>query len=71
MAFYLFDEADETATETPRLVAIALQRADGDLLRLLHRHRHHVHGIVHQRRIRLKKKKNRRVMSLDILSHLL
>lgn len=53
MALYLFDEADETPPEAPRLVAIALQRADGDLLRLLHRHRHHVHGVVHQRRVRL------------------
>lgn len=50
---YLFDEADETPAEAPRLVPITLQRADSDLLRLLHRHRHHVHGVVHQRRVRL------------------
>lgn len=54
LALYLFDEADETAPEAPRLVAITLQRADRDLLRLLHRHRHHVHGVVHQRCIRLR-----------------
>lgn len=53
MASYLFDEADETPPEAPRLVAITLQRADCDLLRLLHCHSHHVHGIVHQRCIRL------------------
>ena len=52
-ALYLFDEADETPPEAPRLVAVALQRADGDLLRLLHCHGHHVHGVVHQRRVRL------------------
>lgn len=53
---YLFDEADETASEAPRLVTVALQGADSDLLRLLHRHRHHVHGVVHQRRVSLQKR---------------
>lgn len=50
---YLFDEADESPSEAPRLVTVALQGADGDLLRLLHRHRHHVHGVVHQRCVSL------------------
>ena len=58
MSLYLFDEADETPPEAPRLVAIALQRADGDLLRLLHRHSDHMHGVVHQRRIRLQNRGN-------------
>lgn len=60
---YLFDEADETTSESPGLVAITLQRADSDLLRLLHRHRHHMHSVIHQCCIRLQ---NRKVMLLDI-----
>ena len=50
---YLFDEADETPPEAPGFVAVALQRADGDLLRLLHRHSHNVHRVEHQRCVRL------------------
>lgn len=53
---YLFDEADEASPEAPGLVPVTLQGADGDLLRLLHSHGHHVHGVIHQRRIRLQRK---------------
>lgn len=50
---YLFDEADEASSEPPGLVAVTLQGADCDLLGLLHGHRHNVHRVVHQRRVRL------------------
>lgn len=48
VTLYLFDKVDETPSKAPRLVAITLQRAHSDLLRLLHCHRHHMHGIIHQ-----------------------
>ena len=50
---YLLDEADEAPPEAPGFVAVALQRAHSDLLRLLHCHGNHVHGVVHQRCVRL------------------
>ena len=50
---YLFDEADEAAAESPGLVAVTLQGADGHLLRLLHCHGNHVHRVIHQSSIRL------------------
>lgn len=50
---YLFNKADEAPSEAPGFVSVALQRADSDLLRLLHGHRHHMHSVVHQCCIRL------------------
>lgn len=50
---HLLDEGHEAVPEAPGLVAVALQRADGDLLRLLHCHGNHVHGVVHERSVRL------------------
>lgn len=51
----LFDEVHEAGPEAPGLVAVALQGADGELGGPLGGHGHHVHGVVHQRCVRLRK----------------
>lgn len=45
---YLFDERHEAVSEAPGLVAVTLERADGDLRRLLDGHSHHMYRVIHQ-----------------------
>lgn len=51
---YLFDEADESSSEAPGFVSVALQWADGDLRRLLDGHSDHMNRVVHESGVRLK-----------------